>query len=158
MKEKFNPSEYNSFEELPRGHKHKFEAIEDGKGFVLKSVEKNQEIAYRLAVAEDQAINTLKQEIETDKLSLDDLLTKYNDDDTPNFERHKLRELIREVSDYTILCGGNYDKKLKNKELDIESESYSAKTELALIEHIESTDAVTIMKLLMDNKFSRKKY
>lgn len=41
MGNKFNPEEYKSYEELPEDQKQNFEAIEGGKGFVLKTVEKN---------------------------------------------------------------------------------------------------------------------
>lgn len=159
LQKEFDPNEYKSFEELPRGHKRKFEAIEDGKGFVLKSVEKNPETAHRLALAEDQAINTLKQAIETHNLTFDDLLSQYRTAaEQYNFEeKRQASELLKQISDRDILRGGNYDNRLKKEfRKRYESLTYSQKTQDVLIENIDSSDLEVIAKLLLDEKFSRK--
>lgn len=159
MKVKFNPSEYKSYEALPEEQKQNFEAIEGGKGFVLKTVEKNPETARRLAIAEDQAINTLKQEIETHNLSFEDLLSQYRVAvEKYNYqEEQKTSELLKQISDYNILRGGNYNEHLKKEfKKRYESLTYSEKTQSILIENLESTDLEVAAKLLLDKKFSLK--
>jgi hypothetical protein len=159
MKEQFNPFEYNSYKELPKNQKKNFKAIEDGSGFVLKNVEKNPEIAHRLAIIEDQAINALKQEIEINNLSLDNLILKYrsagkNDDYS---EQEKILELLRQVSDYSILKGGKYDEKAKREfKKNYEDLTYSEKTQNIIIDGISKTDLEVGGKLLVDDKFSLK--
>lgn len=159
MKETFKPFEYATFEELPKKQKKNFEAIEDGKGFVLKSAEKNPEIAHRLAIIEDQVINDLRQEIEINNLSLDDLILKYrsagkNDDYQ---EQEKFLELIKQVSDHNILRGGNYDEKAKRElKKNYEDLTYSEKTQNTIIDGIGKNDLEVGGKLLSDEKFSLK--
>lgn len=159
MEKEFNPSEYKSFEELSDEHKGKFEAIEGGKGFVLKSVEKNPEIARRLAMAEDQTINTLRQEIETHNLSFDNLLSQYQvaAEKSDYQEKEKISELLKQISDYNILRGGDYDERLKAEFKErYESLTYSEKTQSILIENMAPSDLEVAAKLLLDKKFSLK--
>lgn len=159
MGKEFSSSQYKSFEELPGEQKPRFDAIEGGKGFVLKSVEKNPEIAHRLAIAEDQVINTLRQEIEIHNLSFDDLLSQYRvAAEEHNYQdKGKASELLKQISDYNILRGGDYDERLK-EEFDqrYESLTYSRKTQDVLIENLEPTDLEVVAKLLLDGKFSLK--
>lgn len=159
MEKELNPSQYKSFEELPDEHKPQFEAIESGKGFVLKSVEKNPEIAHRLAIAEDQAINTLKQEIKIHNLSLEDLLSQYRvAAEKYNYQdKRKTSELLKQISDYNILRGGDYDEHLKEEfKKRYESLTYSEKTQGVLMENLEHSDLEVTAKLLLDEKFSLK--
>ena len=58
--EKFKPEQFNFYEDLPEDKKPLFHAIEEGRGFVLKSVEKNPTTAHHLAIIEDEAIGALR--------------------------------------------------------------------------------------------------
>ena len=136
MQKEFNPSEHKSFDVLSEEQKSNFEAIKGGKGFVLKNIEKNPEIDHRLAIIEDQAINTLHQEIEAGNLSFDALFSQYRvaAEKYDYKEIEKISELLKQISDYNILHGGDYDERLKKEfKKRYEPLTYSEKTQNILL-------------------------
>lgn len=159
MKIEFNPSEYKSYEALPEEEKQNFEAIEGGRGFVLKTIEKNPEVAHRLAIIEDRVINILRQEVEIGNLSFDGLLSQYRTAaEKYNYqEKRKVSELLKQISDYNILRGDDYDEMLREEfKKRYESLTYSEKTQGVLIEGIDQSDLDVGARLLTDEKFSLK--
>lgn len=100
----FDPREYKSFQKLPTEQQANFEALEGGKGFVLKTVERDPEIAHSLALLEDRAMSTLENRIESRGRSFDDLLSAYKEAAAKHDYKGKgeLAESLKEASDYGI--------------------------------------------------------
>jgi len=160
MKKEFNPMEYKSYEDLPDERKVDFDAVEGGKDFALKSVEKNPETAHKLAMIYDQTINALRQEIEANDLPLDALLERYSAaaEEYDYKEKRQTAEFLKQISDYEILRGGDYNEQLKEEfKKRYESLTYSEKTQNIFIADIGELDLDVAAKLLKDEKFSNKK-
>lgn len=110
----FKPEQFKSYEELPEEKKPLFHAIEEGKGFVLKSVEKNPTTAHHLAIIEDEAIGALKQKIERDDISLDDAISQYGDaiNKRDYDQKSRAKEIIAQFVDLESLRGKQIDPRI----------------------------------------------
>lgn len=129
------------------------------KDSALENAEKSPEAVDRLAAINDQVANILRQEIEAQNLSFDDLLAQYRiAAEKYNYqEKGKASELLRQISDYNILCGGDYDERLKEEfKKRYEALSYSGRSQDIFIEEINNSDLEVGAKLLVDPKFSSK--
>lgn len=154
---KFNPKEYGSFQELPPEQQENFESLEGGKGFVLKTVERDPEIAHCLALLEDRAITKLKDKIESRDTSFDDLLSRYKEaaNKRDYTGKRELAEGLKEISDYAVLRGGDQDPEVKTEFAKAyEQLTYSRIFQDELIASLPKEDPEIIAKVVLDPKFS----
>lgn len=154
--ETFKPEQFKSYEELPEEKKPLFHAIEEGKGFVLKSVEKNPTTANHLAIIEDEAIGLLKQKIEYSGTSLDDALSLYEDAaNKSNYDqKHTAKKYIAQFADLESLRGKQIDPRVNELfKKHYESLNYSDTTEESFVRNLSIGDESTVVKILQDEKF-----
>ena len=160
MSENFNPSDYSSFGELPEDQRSNYEPLEDGRSFVLATVEKNPETAHRLAVIEDRAVNALNQAVDSEGLTYDEILQRYWEHcKSWNFDGKKeTLESLKQFSDRDILQGRDYDPAfLEACKKSYTEPTYSKKLQGIYLEEIDSSDLEVVSNLLKDKKFSQKK-
>lgn len=157
MPERFDPRQVSSYEEIPEEHKARFISIEAGKGFVLKTAEKDPEIAYRLAKMEDGVIDKLRMTIETGTFSLEEALSAYEEAAAKRDynKMNVLADQLRVFCDFETLRGGSPDPRvLAAFTKGYERPSYSEATLKVLSEETEPGDTDVVIRLLSDEKFA----
>ena len=154
----FNPKEFKSFTDLPDEEKPNFQELGDG-GFVRQEVEKNSEVAYRMGMAEDQIINTLRHELEAGDVSKDEALTRYQEaGEKYDYKNQRLYgEILRKYSDIEFLLSGkDHDEATKQAfKKRFDSLGYSEDTQSSFLENLDPQDLEVVSRLLLDKRFTR---
>ena len=154
----FNPKEYKTFADLPEEEKPKFQELEGG-GFVRKGVEENQEVAYQMGMIEDQAINTLRHELEASGLSMQEVLTRY-EEAAQKYDYKNSRvyaEILRKFADLQFLTTGEeHDESLKKLfKKHYEQLGYSEKTQTLYLKNVDLENIEVVSRLLLDQRFTK---